>query len=196
MRLTGLACFAAALCVLWARPAAAAPHVGPARPELSPLLVQPVRLDLDRDGRADTAAGVPTSPFVVRITLSHAGPHDLRQPARVLAIAGFDYDRDGDLDLLVGTVEGALLWVNDGSGGFLRLPVVLSSVPAAPSSSGLARGRALTDEFFDRNDPAIACVDRQGRDPLDARHGLDDRRHSAACSAPFSQRLPRAPPRS
>jgi hypothetical protein len=171
-------------------PGVAAPAAGAA------LLVQPARIDFDRDGRADTAAGVPTRPSVVRVTLSRTGPRDIAQPGAVLAIAGFDYDRDGDIDLLVGTSEGALLWVNDGHGAFSMLLLERSSSSPASSTPPWAGRPALTEVPLDRCDPAIAQHDRAARRHLDALNILADRRDSGACDLRFSPGSPRAPPRS
>ena len=190
MRVSRPVWLGAAIFFLSVIPVIAAPAVRAA------LLVQPARVDLDRDGRADTAAGVPASPSIVRITLSRAGIRDLAQPARVLAIAGFDYDRDGDIDLLVGTAEGALLWLNDGLGAFSRPPIVLStSAPVSSSSSWTAR-RILTETLLDRDDLAVAHNDRDGTHHPDSLNALADGADSAACDVCYSQSLPRAPPRS
>src|SRR6266567_1898166 len=92
--------FAAFLVAFYAAPSLAA---GASR---GPLLIQPARVDFDHDGLPDTAAALATKPNIVRVSLSRTGVRDITQPALVLAIAAFDYDRAGDLDLLVATSMG------------------------------------------------------------------------------------------
>jgi len=122
-------------------PAAARPHVH------SALLVQPARADFDRDGKPDVATVEPDAgQSVVRITSSRSGVREIVQPNTVLAVAGFDFDHDGDIDLLVGTSEGPIVWVNDGLGLFLGQPVHLASIPdeaAKITSVVLSAGASL-----------------------------------------------------
>jgi hypothetical protein len=190
MRVSRIVQLGAAIVLLSAIPVIAAPAIRVV------LLVQPAHVDLDRDGRADTAAGVPTFPSVVRVTLSRTGIREIAQPAPVLAIAGLDYDRDGDIDLLVGTSEGALLWVNDGHGVFSTLPILLSAAAPVPPSSAWVARRNLTETGLDRDDPAIAHNDRDGPRRLEAQNVLGNARDSLADDFRFSQSFPRAPPRS
>jgi hypothetical protein len=189
MTLRGLAGAGAAVLLLSAAPAAATPL------DRGPLVVQPARIDLDRDGRVDTAAGVPASPRVVRVTLSRTGARDIVQPARVLAIAGLDYDRDGDIDLLVGTSEGALLWTNDGHGVFSALPIVVSAEPPASSSPRAWAARSiLSDGWLDRADPAVSRHYRHRLRQLAGTEILAAARSVAPRGACIYQSSPRAPP--
>lgn len=160
------------------------------------LPVPSTRGDFDRDGRADSAAGMLTNPSIVRLTLSRAGIRDIQQPAPVLAVAGFDYDSDGDLDLLVSTSDGAILWVNEGHGVFSVFPLLLPArSPMPPASAWIARA-TLTEVFLERHESAIAQGDRDGpRGPqvFNAAGRSSDARIS---DLQFSAAPPRAPPRS
>src|SRR5262250_1459219 len=105
-------------------PATANPH------SHSALLVEPWRGDFDNDGRADVAsveAGAERS--TLRITLSRSGVRELGHAGWIQAIAGIDFDHDGDIDLLVGTSEGAVVWLNDGRGIFVRELLQLAATP-------------------------------------------------------------------
>jgi len=178
---------AAFMLALSALPALAAPM------RQASLFVQPARVDFDHDGRADTAAGVLTSPDVVRVTLSRTGIHDIMQPADVVAIAGFDYDRDGDVDLLVGTSKGAVIWVNDGHGGFSALPRLLPAAAPPDTSSAWSAIGARVERSAERNEPAAArdsCLLRAARMVRFVVRG------PSSCIIEFvpSLSVPRAPP--
>jgi hypothetical protein len=117
------------------------------------------------------------------------------QPARVLAVAGLDYDRDGDIDLLVGTSAGALLWINNGNGAFTVLPVALSAGPPAASSSSVwTTGVSSAWSLLERNDRTILDPGRGGTHGLNQLDRLDRRPTAALRPIRFSQTRPRAPP--
>src|SRR5258706_13900344 len=189
MRVSRLVGLGSAIVFLSTIPVAAAPAARAA------LLVPPARVDFDRDGRADTAGAIPTHPFVVRVTLSRTGMRDLMQPARVVAIAGFDYDRDGDIDLFIGTSEGALVWINNGDGDFSKFAIAVSATPPASSSSAWTARSVLIQALPDRDEPPIARNDHEGLRHLAVRSVLGDGRTSPANDVRFPQGPARAPPR-
>jgi hypothetical protein len=182
--------FAALFLALYAAPALAAA-------ESRTLLIQPARLDFDQDGRLDTVAPLLAKPDIVRMIFSRRGVREIAQPAPVLAVAGVDYDRDGDLDLLVSTSMGSLLWVNDGDGTFLSLPIAISNtgVPHASGSPGWTVRAAAAETTVEGREPAAAAPIGDARRPprlLSLSGVCCD--NSYAERERFSLRSPRAPP--
>lgn len=173
---------------------AAAPAVAATPAPRASLLVQPARADFDQDGRTDTAAGVLTDPSIVRVTLSRTGIRDIPQPAPVVAVAGFDYDSDGDLDLLVGTSDGAILWVNDGQGVFSVFPLLLEGGPPAPSSPALTDRPVFTETFLEKHDRAISQHDRDGPRGPEVLNAAEPGSDARISDCQFSIASPRAPP--
>ena len=90
-----------------------------ARPALPPGFVPAhlIAADFDNSGMADLLF---SGEQLVRLVAEAPGEwdeaHFFGPPARSVYTA--DIDHDGDLDLLVSTDQGSLLWANDGQGGF------------------------------------------------------------------------------
>jgi hypothetical protein len=181
-----VAVFGAFVLALSAMPVRATPRVT--------LLVEPARADFDHDGRPDTAAGVLTNPDIVRVTLSRTGIHDIVQPAPVVAIAGFDYDRDGDVDLVVGTADGAVVWVNDGAGAFSPLGGLLPAGSPGPSSSTWTAAVAGSELSAERNEHAGAQNDRDGPRHVTVLSVVVAGSNSGGADFVCSSSSPRAPP--
>ena len=125
---------------------------------LSGSAVQIVTTDLERDGDADliVACWFPSGPddFTVFVNDGRGNLTD-ETAARGLDIAGSeiigvtsgDLDRDGDFDLLVISRAAHALWVylNDGSGRFVRSVVPVPGTGSFRRTSGFAQGTALGD---------------------------------------------------
>jgi FG-GAP-like repeat len=159
---------------------------------LAAFLVQPFRADFDRDGHPDVASVDPLSnPSALRIRLSSSGVREIAQSSAVSAIAGVDFDRDGDIDLLVGTAEGALVWLNDGLGAFMSEPIHFAAVP--DDSARMTSVVVSSATSVDREDPATIDWD-----PAQQVSTRVDRpiRHGACSALPrfTSASSPRAPP--
>jgi hypothetical protein len=107
---------------------AASPLALPAR--LGPAIPASVAIGLD-------VPAEPTSdPLVVRLVSEHPGLHVLRS---IVA----DVDGDGDLDVLVSTVEAPLaLWINDGTDHFTRRdPAPTPTLGSEPGATVRAFGQ-------------------------------------------------------
>ena len=152
MRVTRLAWLSLLACVVAAAPARAA--------TLAPrvvLVVQPTRADFDRDGRPDVAVvRIGSNPNLVRVVLSRAGSRELPHANAVLAIASFDYDHDGDVDLFVGTSAGTTVWLNDGQGAFSALSDQQGAAPAPLSPDLLRATLQARVSPLDRDEPMLA----------------------------------------
>jgi hypothetical protein len=185
------ACLAALLFAFAASPAlAATPRARVA------LLFQPTRADFDRDGRPDTAAlGARTNPVVVRVTLSRAGMSELFHASPVLAIASVDYDSDGDVDLLVGTSEGTVVWLNNGRGAFSPLPLHPAATRAPESPDKFTATPASNAVPFDRNERTLAATAQPARAGRDLLGHMSPLRISSASLLRTTACAPRAPPR-
>jgi hypothetical protein len=112
------------------------------------LVARPVRVAATIPAAESIGLDVPaeptSNPLVVRLVSEHPGLHVLRS---IVA----DVDGDGDLDVVVSTVESPLaLWINDGTDHFTRRnagrPPALGSEPSAtvralgPAAPGLVGG--------------------------------------------------------
>jgi hypothetical protein len=115
-------------CATWAVGLAVAvlPVAAPVHPGTP---VATVGLDLPAEPTSD--------PLVVRLVSEHPGLHVLRSIVT-------DVDGDGDLDVLVSTVDAPLaLWINDGTGHFTRRdPAPVATLGAEPGATVRTLGRA------------------------------------------------------
>jgi hypothetical protein len=111
------------------------------------LFVHPTAADFDGDGRLDIAGAFPVRPNVVKVTLSRLGIYELTDVADIASVAALDYDHDGDTDIVVRTLQGFSIWVNDGAGRFSVLPCGRVRTPLRPTASSWANRTASSSEI-------------------------------------------------